>query len=219
MGVVNKLMARIEGVPLVTSVVRAALASRVGSVTVVTGYEMQAIQRALTEYPVSFVHNPDYSTGLASSVRVGLSSLPQETDAILILLGDMPFIEPHQINRLIDEFEQAPAGAIVVPVYAGRPGNPRLWSNFYFEAMAGCDGDSGPKDLLKQFSARVRRVAMSDAQVLTDIDTPAELAQFAGSRHDRDIPDKEASEDSQYDDSHERRTKDGNALTRKQQGD
>jgi molybdenum cofactor cytidylyltransferase len=90
----------------------------------------------------------------------------------------MPFVKPHQIDCLIDEFTRASDNVIVVPVFDNRPGNPRLWARSYFEAMCGCDGDVGARHLLKKFSTMVRRVAMNDTKVLTDIDTPAELAQY-----------------------------------------
>ena len=178
MGAKNKLLLRVNGIPMVTSVVCAALASKVESVLVVTGFEAHEVQQALKESSVGYVHNRDYASGIASSLRAGLRALPQDTDGVLIMLADMPFVESGQINALIDEFTRASDDVIVVPVFGGRPGNPRLWARRYFEAMCACDGDVGARHLIKKFSAQVRRVAMNDTQVLTDIDTPAEWARL-----------------------------------------
>ncbi len=180
MGDNNKLLATIDGIPMVTLVVQAALASKVDSVVVVTGFEAQEVKQSLQGNEVEFVHNEDYASGMASSLRAGIRSLSQDSDGVLVMLADMPFVEPEQIDHLINEFERFSDDVIVVPIFCDQPGNPRLWSHCYFEAMCGCDGDVGARNLLKKFSNRVRRVAMNDTNVLTDIDTPAELARFKG---------------------------------------
>ncbi len=184
MGANNKLLANVGGVPMVRSVVNNALASNVASVLVVTGYEGHKVQRALSKCMVEFVQNRDYAAGIAGSLRAGLKALPEETDGVLVMLGDMPFVEPEQINLLINEFMHASEDAIVVPVFDGRPGNPRLWARRYMDAMCECVGDVGARHLIRQFSAKVRKVIMNDTHVLTDIDTPAELFRLTGEASD-----------------------------------
>ncbi len=172
----NKLLATMNGTPLIKLVVQAALASRVDSVTVVTGFEAQKIKEALQGNKVRFVHNHDYASGMASSLRTGLRSLATNSDGALIMLADMPFVGSEQIDLLIEEFVRSADNAIVVPVFNNQLGNPRLWAHKYFEAMCGCDGDVGARHLIEKFSTMVKKVEMNDAKVLTDIDTPAELA-------------------------------------------
>ncbi|MCA0424853.1 MAG: NTP transferase domain-containing protein, partial [Proteobacteria bacterium] len=64
----NKLLAQYRGKPLVRHVAEAGLAAGVGPVTVVTGHQAEAIRAALEGLPVSFVHNADFASGMASSL-------------------------------------------------------------------------------------------------------------------------------------------------------
>jgi molybdenum cofactor cytidylyltransferase len=66
-----KLLAELEGKPLVRHVAEAALASRAEPTLVVTGHRADAIGAALRDLPVALRHNPDYADGLSTSLRQG----------------------------------------------------------------------------------------------------------------------------------------------------
>ena len=78
MGGPNKLLAAIDGKPLVRRAAEAALASRAASVTVVTGHQPEAVRQALEGLDVQIVHNPGYETGLSASLRAGIGALPPD---------------------------------------------------------------------------------------------------------------------------------------------
>ena len=79
----------------------AALASAVSDVVVVTGNEKAGVTMALRGLPVTFSDNPDYSKGLSTSLISGLNALPEDCDGAVILLGDMPAVDSHLLDRLI----------------------------------------------------------------------------------------------------------------------
>ena len=81
MGGVNKLVATIDGKPLVRIVAEAALTSRASSVTVVSGHGAAAVDAALTGLDLAIVHNPDYAAGLATSLAAGVAALPKDSTA------------------------------------------------------------------------------------------------------------------------------------------
>ena len=114
MGQQNKLLADIGGKPMVRHTVEAALASRAAPVVVVTGHMAAEVAAALDGLDVTLAANPDYATGLASSLKVGVRVLQGNQDGILVLLGDMPRIERGHIDRLIEAFSP---DAIVVPTH------------------------------------------------------------------------------------------------------
>jgi len=176
MGEQNKLLAQIKGVPMVVRVANAALAADVDSVTVVTGYQAQALESVLSGRRLKFVHNPDYESGIASSVKCGVASLPEDVDGVLILLGDMPLVTKNQLNELIAEFDPTLERDIVMPIKDGRRGNPVLWSKNYFPAMQSLSGDVGAKTIINENAANVWEVPISDESIFTDIDTPDALA-------------------------------------------
>lgn len=164
---------------MVRRVANAALASRCTAVTVVTGFAAVDVQASLAGLEVDFAHNPEHLTGMASSLRCGLAALDDEVDAVLVLLADMPRIDGGHIDRLIAVFDpQDPK--IVVPMQAGRRGNPILWPRSLFAEMQNVAGDVGARELLPRHARQIEAVAFDDDAIFADIDTPAALDQLTG---------------------------------------
>jgi molybdenum cofactor cytidylyltransferase len=178
----NKLLAEIDGEPLLRRVASSALESRVCATIVVTGHARGAVEAALAPLPVRFVHNPNFATGLSSSLRAGVSAV--EADAALIILGDMPGVSSGVINALIAAFDQAPECAAIAPSCSGRRGNPVLLSRKIFPHIALLEGDEGARKLLGGLDGVVE-LPLDDAGVLADVDTPADLRGFKRSLYSR----------------------------------
>jgi molybdenum cofactor cytidylyltransferase len=179
MGTANKLLADIGGQPMVRHVAEAALASRARPIVVVTGHMVEQVTEALQGLDVRPLANPDYATGLASSLKAGIGALPASCAGALILLGDMPRITSGHLDSLMAAFA---SDAIVVPVHAGRQGNPVLWPAKYFPELLGLDGDAGAKRLIATHAASVRDVDLGTDAIFADIDTPEALAALRGGR-------------------------------------
>jgi molybdenum cofactor cytidylyltransferase len=177
MGAVNKLIADIDGTPMVRRVVEAALVSRAAPVLVVTGHMGEEVAAALAGLAVTQVANPDYATGLASSLKAGIRALPPSCDGALILLGDMPQIAAGHLDALVAAFT---SDAILVPVHKGRQGNPVLWPARHFPELLQLDGDTGAKRLIATHIDSVREVDLGTDAILADIDTPEALAAVRG---------------------------------------
>lgn len=177
MGDANKLLCEIDGSPLVLRAANAALASRAVQTLLVTGHESERIEAALAGRPVSFTHNPDYASGMASSLRRGLRALPPDVDAVIILLADMPRISAADVDQVIAAFDAAKP-QILVPEFAGRRGNPILWPRRFFAEMAALSGDTGARGLLEQYAKEVRSVAALSPAIFADVDTPAALEEM-----------------------------------------
>jgi molybdenum cofactor cytidylyltransferase len=171
----NKLLADLRGKPMVRRVAETALGSKARPVLVVTGHMAVEVAAALASLDVSLVSNPDYATGLASSLKAGIRAIPDECTGALILLGDMPRVAPEHIDRLVDAFVAAP-DSIVVPVHEGRQGNPVLWPRRYFPELLQLGGDAGAKRLTAARRDEVREVAVDTDAIFADVDTPEALA-------------------------------------------
>ncbi len=168
MGAANKLLMKIEGAPMVARVAAAALASNAETVLVVTGHEAEAVGAVLANMNVTLVHNPDYGSGLSSSLASGLAALPDDIDGAVICLGDMPWIGAAVIDSLIDGFD---GQGICLPTHRGRRGNPVLWARRYFSEIQSIEGDKGARGLIEQYEDVVHEVPWDDDSVLRDIDT------------------------------------------------
>lgn len=169
----SKLLAEVGGLPMVQRAVNTARALSL-EVVVVTGHEAGAVCAQVAASDVRLVHNPDYTSGMASSLRRGVAALPPEIDGVLVMLADMPCLRPEHLARLMAAFTET--GGVVVPFYQARRGNPVLWPRRYFVRLQTLEGDEGARSLLQSHAAEVVRVEMEDDAVLVDVDTPDALA-------------------------------------------
>jgi len=109
------------------------------------------------------------STGMGDSIAAGVAACPQ-LSGWLIVLGDMPFILPSSIERVVASMAD---DCISVPVHEGEFGHPVGFGRSFGPGLMALTGDRGAKPLFAQ--ARVVEVAVDDPGVLWDVDVPASL--------------------------------------------
>ena len=107
MGGPNKLMAHFSGQPLIRQTVERTLASTASGVIVVTGHQAARIREALDGLDIKVAHNPDFASGLSSSLKAGMAAIPTDSAGALIVLGDMPVVSTADLDRLIGAFQQS----------------------------------------------------------------------------------------------------------------
>lgn len=171
-GTAPKMLAPYAGTPMVRRAAEAALASRAGPVVAVLGAHAEAVRAALDGLALTLVENPDPAAGLSASLRLGLAALPSETEAAVVLLGDMPRIGPAHVDALIAAYaDAAPRPSAVVPVNQGRRGNPVLLDLARLGGdLAALTGDRGAGPILKRRGDVLEVPA--DPAVIFDVDTP-----------------------------------------------
>ena len=122
---------------------------------------------------MTIVEAPGWAEGMAASIRAGIAALPERTDAVLMLLADMPEIGARDLDRLIAGFDPAEGREIVRAATAdGVPGHPVLFGRRFFESLAALEGDRGARDLLREGSDYVVEVRLDGQAAVTDLDTP-----------------------------------------------
>mgnify|MGYP006280008457 CR=1 FL=1 len=173
MGGRNKLLQEVDGQPLLLHAIDAAEGARTRPIVVVTGHAQADVAGVLKDRAVETVHNPAYATGMASSLRAGLSALPGDVDGVVVLLGDMPGVDAATVDRLIDAFDPDRGAAIVAASAGGRRGNPVLLARRFFPEIREIEGDQGAKPILQAYPEAIRLVDCGAA--FTDLDTPAAL--------------------------------------------
>jgi molybdenum cofactor cytidylyltransferase len=172
----NKLLAPLEGRPMVRHVVETAQAAGLDPVLVVLGHQADAVARALSGCGAAFVLNPAFAEGLSTSLKAGLAALRREIDAAVILLGDMPDVRPDLVARMAEAFDPAKNRAIVAPTRGGRRGNPVLWSRMFFPVIRDhVHGDAGARALLSRYAHWLVEIEADDDGVFADFDTPEAL--------------------------------------------
>lgn len=177
-GAENKLLADVDGVPMVRRSALALLDAGVEPIVAVVGYESARVRDALDGLDVRIVENPAYETGQASTVRRGVESLEAvesrgDVDAAVFALGDMPYVEPTSIESLVAAYA-AGSGSALAAGYEGNRGNPVLFDERYFVDLASVDGDVGGREILER-APDAAVVETGDPGVRRDVDEPSDF--------------------------------------------
>jgi molybdenum cofactor cytidylyltransferase len=171
-----------HGKPFVRALAETALSADLSPVVVVTGSNRQEVESAVLDLPVIMHHNQDWQSGMASSIRVGLSDFPisqapgihrgvNEVGAAIFLLADQPQITPAILRALSEEHSQTLA-PIVAPLVGGQRANPVLFDRLTFPDLMKLNGDSGGRVIFSKYP--LAYLIWHDESLLFDVDTPAE---------------------------------------------
>jgi molybdenum cofactor cytidylyltransferase len=173
-GEAPKLLAHLHGKPSVRHVAEAALASAADPVFVVTGHRSGEVEAALIDLPSCWCRIAPMPRVCPPRSRPASLALDPDTEAAIVLLGDMPLVGPALIDRLIARWRESRPAAIV-PVVEGQRGNPVVLSTSLRPEVERLTGDVGAGPLLRG-RADVLEEAMDDEAAVRDVDTPAALA-------------------------------------------
>lgn len=171
----NKLLTPIDGTPIVRRAVQPLLEADISDVVVVVGHDANRIERSLADIPVTCIRNPEYRTGQASSVRVGIEHVYTRADAAVIALGDMPCVSAESIDRLIRAYRDG-NGDVLVAAYEGVRGNPVLFDEKWFDDLRRLDGDVGAREIVRRHGTLIET---GDPGVRSDVDTLEDLPDHA----------------------------------------
>jgi molybdenum cofactor cytidylyltransferase len=170
-----KLLARFRGTSLVRCVAQAALGSCATPVIAVTGHRAEEIEAALADLAIEFARNPSYAEGLSTSLKAGFRALPEQSEAAIVLLGDMPLVGSGVIDRLVDAWRASGRPSALVPISNGRRSNPVVLSRALASEIMDLEGDVGAGPLLRRRDD-VAEYLLDDPALLQDVDTPDALA-------------------------------------------
>ncbi len=175
MGETNKLLAMVDGKPMVRWAIEAALASAATPVFIVLGHQADLVRQALADVDVTFVDNPEFADGISASVKRGVAALPTGIDGAVVILGDMPKVGGALIDRLVAAYNPVEGRALCIPTWRGKRGNPVLIGKQFFAEVQDLAGDVGARPLISQYPELICEVDMDDDAALVDIDTPEAL--------------------------------------------
>ena len=172
----NKLLLPFGGVPMVTRVVRAALASRAEEVVVVLGFEAEKIQGVLNELPVRCTMNERFADGLTTSIQAGVRASAPESRGYMLCLADMPLLTSADLDRLIAVFElrlEKDPKAIVRAAWEGVPGHPVILAATHRTALLRHSESDGCRSLLQGNEASTTTFPLIHG--IRDVDTAVDF--------------------------------------------
>jgi CTP:molybdopterin cytidylyltransferase MocA len=178
-----KALIELDGQALAARAVDVLADGGCSPVAVVVGASADAV-RATVPPIAAVVDNPDWASGMASSVRaaLGWAGAVPDCAAVVVLPVDTPGIGAPVVRRLVDAFDADPdARRAVVATYDGRSRNPVLLpAGLWDEVGARVRGDTGARAWLRDNPDRVVGIDCADVGDPTDLDTPDDLARWRG---------------------------------------
>ncbi len=108
----------------------------------------------------------DAELGMGHSLAAAMSATRVWQGAV-IALADMPWVLPATVGRVRDALTP---GTLVVPMYQGQRGNPVGIGCEYFGRLASLQGDSGARQLMREFDARTLKLEIDDPGLIRDLD-------------------------------------------------
>src|SRR6185503_13829070 len=163
----HKLLLPLGGEALVRRTVRQVSAAGFDDVLVIVGHEHERVLASLQDLDVRHAINAQYATGMGSSFRVAVESMP-ESEAAMFALADQPLLGAADYRRLLDACRTQAAGIISVR-YGDVTAPPHLFDRRYFPELAVLE--HGARPVLQRHQDN-RHILHFSPELLLDIDTP-----------------------------------------------
>ncbi len=180
MGGRDKLMERVNGVPLIVNRwdVLAECGHGSSERIVVLPCDRPERVEAMEKLQANIVFNPEAATGLSSSIKAAVAAVPSWCRAALFLPADMPEVTRSDIDALRQAHMVNPVAIIRAADPSGRPGNPVLFPRAYFEELMQLTGDEGGKPVIARHIHNVELVTLPGTHATLDLDTPKDWQEW-----------------------------------------
>ena len=181
----SKALLRFRGATFLETILAACAAAGIQRRVVVLGPDGDKILQNIDLEGVTVVWNRAPETGPIGSLRIGIEAIINHpVDAVFAWHVDRPHVPVATVEALINTFRGTRA-QIVVPEYGGRRGHPVLFSRDVFAELLAADEAEGARRVVRADPRRVQAVAVEDAAVVEDVNTPAEYEALIARRDAR----------------------------------
>jgi len=169
----NKLFLRLGGSTVLRRAVGIAGAAGLDPVLVIVGHEGERARAELAGLPCTAVENPDHARGINTSLRAGITAVPADCGAAVVLLADMPFVTAGMVRALVERFRSGDA-PLVLSVYGDVLAPPTLYGRELFPELGALEGEGCGKRVMKRHRAEALEIAWPSSK-LADVDVPADV--------------------------------------------
>ena len=144
-------------------------------IIVITGSNAKAVNDAVQQTPVRWIHNPNWSTGMGGSIALGATAISPESIGLMIFLCDQWRIQTQDLSELAGVWQSDPA-RIVCAEAEGLLMPPAIFPSSCFRQLQELGGNQGARILFQKYPELLRPVSLKNA--VFDLDTEAQLAQL-----------------------------------------
>ncbi len=155
-------------------IVRNLLNANFAPLMIVLGTEEAKIKNAIIDdHHCVFVHNQHPDKGQLSSLHCALKKLPDDVLGCLMVLVDHPLVKASTYHTIYTQGQKTP-DKIVIPSYNGNRGHPVYFGRRYFKDLREAPLSLGARAVVERHAQEIHLMAVEDAGILKDIDTPAD---------------------------------------------
>lgn len=167
-----KALVRYDGQLLVERAVEVLRTAGCAPIVVVLGAAADRVRAEASLGDATPIDNPDWSSGMGSSLRAGLAALTgTDAAAAVVQLVDTPGITPEAVRRLVAIADHA---VLAMAGYGQRRGHPVLLGRDHWHGIAQLAvGDVGARPYLASHPDSIHIVQCGDVADDADLDTPA----------------------------------------------
>lgn len=160
----------VAGHRAVEGLIESAKAAGIDDITVVTGHNRRELEQVLRAAGVNAAFNPDYETGMLSSIKTGLRTAADSgKEAYLLMPVDCPLISVRVMRELMSRHTGS-KGAFFVAAFEGKKGHPLLVPKQYIEEICDFEGEGGLAAVTDRHE--VIKVETGEEGCILDMDTP-----------------------------------------------
>jgi len=168
---------------LLGNAIDAANNSKADAVFVVLGAKAESIKIAMKGLPFIPILNREWENGMGSSISTGIGHIMDggfRPGAVLLMVGDQPFMDAGYLDKLIDAYETGQA-KIVATHYPSKLGVPAIFNSFYYDALRALKGEQGAGSLIKKHLKDC--LGLNAGKKVLDLDTVDEYRKYKPTNH------------------------------------
>ena len=178
----------VDGRPALEGLIETAKAAGLTDITVVTGYNREALAPELARLGVAEAYNENYESGMFSSIQAGLAKARQSgREGYLLMPVDCPLISVSVMRAVMDGV--AEGDAFAVALFEGKKGHPLYIPAGRIDEILASDGQGGLAAITDRYAEEMIRVETGEEGCLLDMDTPegyADIQKFVAKGFSRE---------------------------------
>lgn len=180
-----KLSLKLGGRTVLEHVLHAVRAAGVEHVLVVVGPHVPELSLIAEANGVDVCRLLEETADMRETVEAGLTWLeqrfhPRPEDDWLLVPGDHPSLDPDVVRQLRVARKECPDRSVFVPTFEGRRGHPTLIGWKHVAGIRAHPWGQGLNSYLRDQGKEVTEVAVANAAVLCDLDTPEDYERAKG---------------------------------------
>lgn len=174
-----KQLVRVKGKAMLQRALDAANRSLADYVLLIVGSNSSDILPKINLGRAQVVLNNNYEKGQSTSIKCGITNLPSDCAATILMVADQPFLRSTHLNRIINAFKEGENTDVVALSHLGAPRNPALIPKKLFPKLLKLRGDTGARGIINEYG-KLRLVEIRDEMVFFDVDTKQAYSKLSG---------------------------------------